>query len=259
MLWGLSIGFLVLGTIFLAIERLSPGIAGQKLVRRGWWTDLAYWFFTPLVSKTITEIVLLIGATILLAMLGRTLSKESIMNGYGWVGQLPLGLQFVLILALTDLIGYWSHRLFHRGRLWKFHAVHHCSEELDWLSSVRLHPVNEVVSRVLASLPLVALGFAAKAVVFAAPVLTFYAIFIHANVNWGFGPLKYVIATPLFHRWHHSKERDAIDTNFAGLLPLWDILFGTFYMPPGKFPTEFGVADPVPEGIVGQLAYPFKP
>jgi sterol desaturase/sphingolipid hydroxylase (fatty acid hydroxylase superfamily) len=89
------------------------------------------------------------------------------------------------------------------------------------------------------------------------PFLTLYAIFIHANVNWDFGPLRYVIATPAFHRWHHSAEADAINKNFSGLLPVCDIVFGTFYMPRGQRPIVFGVSDQqVPRGFWGQLTYP---
>ena len=57
-------------------------------------------------------------------------------------------------------------------------------------------------------------------------ILSFYAIFVHANVPWSFGPLRYVIATPAFHRWHHAAEEQGLNHNFAGLFPLFDLLFG---------------------------------
>ncbi|HET8578957.1 MAG TPA: sterol desaturase family protein, partial [Methylomirabilota bacterium] len=88
---------------------------------------------------------------------------------------------------------------------------------------------------------------------------TFYAILLHANVPWTLGPLRYAIASPAFHRWHHTSEAEGRDKNFAGLFPLWDLLFGTFYMPRGRQPMQFGVAgDPVPEGLWAQLCYPFR-
>lgn len=77
-------------------------------------------------------------------------------------------------------------------------------------------------------------------------MLTFYAIFLHANVDWDFGPWRKVIATPVFHRRHHSRDREAWDKNFAGLLPFWDILFGTYYMPEGRQPENFGINEPMP-------------
>jgi len=56
-------------------------------------------------------------------------------------------------------------------------------------------------------------------------------------------------------RWSFAEE--GRDKNFAGLLPLWDIWFGTYYMP-GKRPKEFGVPDPVPADLIGQIIWPFR-
>ena len=71
-------------------------------------------------------------------------------------------------------------------------------------------------------------------------------------------PLRCVISSPAFRRRHHSWEEKAAEKNFAGLLPLWDLLFAPFYMPKESRPTVFGVAgDPVPDGFVRQRAYPF--
>jgi sterol desaturase/sphingolipid hydroxylase (fatty acid hydroxylase superfamily) len=91
------------------------------------------------------------------------------------------------------------------------------------------------------------------------PSLTLYAIFLHANVPWSFGRLKYVIASPIFHRWHHTSEREGLNKNFAGLFSAFDCLFGTFYAPDGKQPVEFGVSDErIPSTLWGQLIYPFR-
>jgi sterol desaturase/sphingolipid hydroxylase (fatty acid hydroxylase superfamily) len=154
-------------------------------------------------------------------------------------------------------MGYWLHRLFHTGAWWPFHAVHHSSEELDWLSSVRVHPVNEAVNNIAPVVPLLFLGFNPTVTAGVAGFLTFYAIFLHADVDWDFGPLRSVIATPVFHRWHHSKDPAAVDKNFAGLLPLWDIIFGTYYMPRDRMPCDFGVPEKVPTSYFGQLWHPF--
>jgi len=91
-----------------------------------------------------------------------------------------------------------------------------------------------------------------------APFLTFHALLLHTNVPWTFGPLRYVVSSPAFHRWHHTTETEGLDKNFAGLFPFIDMAFGTFYMPPGRQPARFGiVADDVPEGIFRQLVHPF--
>lgn len=90
--------------------------------------------------------------------------------------------------------------------------------------------------------------------------VTWYVVvvFLHCNVGWTFGPLRYLVVSPAFHRWHHTMEEEGRDKNFAGILPIWDLLFGTFYMP-DRAPTTFGTSDPVPDGFVRQLAHPVLP
>jgi sterol desaturase/sphingolipid hydroxylase (fatty acid hydroxylase superfamily) len=150
------------------------------------------------------------------------------------------------------------HRAFHGRRLWKFHAVHHSSVDVDWLSAVRLHPVNDVVMRIAAAIPVLLLGFAPLALAAAVPFFTFLAILVHANLDWDWGPLRSVIASPGFHRWHHTDEDEARDKNFAGLLPIWDIMFGTYYMPKHERPSRFGTKTRVPKGLLGQMMFPFR-
>src|SRR5262249_19046922 len=127
-------------------------------------------------------------------------------------------------------------RGFHGARLWRAHAVHHSSVDLDWLSAVRLYPVNDLVMRIVGALPILLLGFALIGVTAILPILTLLAILVHANLDWDWGPLRWLIALPRFHRWHQTDESKARDKNFAGLLPLWDILFGTYYMPRDRRP-----------------------
>lgn len=171
----------------------------------------------------------------------------------------PAWLQAIEVLLIGDFVGYWTHRLFHGRRLWRFHAVHHASRHLDWLSSVRLHPVNDAVARMSGVVPILLLGFPPAVLAAYVPFLTLWAILLHANLPWSFGPFRYVIASPTFHRWHHTSEDEGLDKNFAGLFPFLDVTFGTFYMPYGRQPQRFGLKDEtVPEGLLGQLAYPFR-
>lgn len=255
---GVLVAFFVLLATFQLLQLVRPRERRLALLRRGFWTDAAYWLFTPFVTRTITRVaILIVVVPVALLAYGRV-DKELLLAGFGPAARLPLWLQAVLILALGDLIGYWMHRLFHGRRLWRFHAVHHSSVDLDWLSAVRLHPVNVAVMRVAAVLPLLALGLAPVAVAGIAPVLTAMAILVHGNLDWDWGPLRAVVVSPRFHRWHHTDEADARDRNFAGLLPLWDILFGTYYMPQDRLPQRFGTSSPVPAGLVGQLLFPFR-
>lgn len=257
---GLTISFFVLTLLFWAIEFFWPAVSGQRRWRQGFLTDALYWFFTPLVTKSLSQLAVLLTMVPIFLLLGRSLDRAALQAGYGPMLALPRWAQGLVILFVGDVIGYWTHRWFHSRRLWAFHAIHHSSEELDWLSSVRLHPVNEIVSRVCQAVPFALLGFSPAIIAVYVPFLTFYAIFVHANVPWRYGPLSYVVASPEFHRWHHTSEDEGLDKNFAGLFPFIDMIFGTFYLPAGKHPTVFGARGgaPVPTDLWGQLVYPFR-
>lgn len=261
-LGGVVIGFAVLAAILWPIERLRPAVPGQRIRRAGLGTDVAYWFFTPLVTRGITRAAVIAAVLVLAAAAGVPLEKESIgafLAAPGpWVRRQPGWLQALEVLLLGDLVGYWTHRLFHGRRLWRFHAVHHSSKQLDWLSAVRLHPVNDVVTRVASVIPVLLLGFSPTILAAYVPFLAFYAILLHANVPWTFGRLRHVLASPTFHRWHHTSEDEGLDKNFAGLFPFLDLAFGTFFVPP-RPPSRFGLSrEDVPETLLAQLAYPFR-
>lgn len=259
--FSVTISLLILSVIFFVIERIVGRGRNrvQPVIRRGWFTDVVYWFATILLTKPLVRLLFILPAAFL--VLARVVPAETFKSGlyagFGPLSRQPVWLQVIQIYLLVDCIGYWTHRMFHRGKWWPFHAVHHSSEDLDCLGSLRVHPVNDMVNKLAQAAPLLLMGYNPAVTLSTAPVLTFYAIFLHANVNWDFGPLRYVIASPAFHRWHHSREREAWDKNFAGLLPLWDLLFGTFYMPRGRYPENFGICEPMPKGFLGQLWEPF--
>jgi sterol desaturase/sphingolipid hydroxylase (fatty acid hydroxylase superfamily) len=252
---GLIVAFGGLSALYAVLARFWPGIPGQKLLRAGFWTDCLYWLWTPIVTKAITPVAVAIAILPLAALYG--LNLRGMIHGHGIVATQPLWLQAVEIFVLGDFLGYWQHRLFHSRWLWRFHAVHHSSTELDWLSSVRLHPVNDIGARLIEAVPLLLIGFNTAAVALYAPVMTFYAIMIHANVRWDLGPLRSLFTSPMFHRWHHTSADEGQDKNFAGALPLWDILFGTYYLP-HRQPTQFGIREPMPQDFIGQMIQPFR-
>jgi sterol desaturase/sphingolipid hydroxylase (fatty acid hydroxylase superfamily) len=82
---------------------------------------------------------------------------------------------------------------------------------------------------------------------------------VHANLDWTLGPLKYVLASPVFHRWHHTALDRGGSRNFAGAFAFWDMLFGTCYMPEHQLPDAYGIDDAsFPQGFGSQLLYPFR-
>jgi len=258
----ISAAFLVLALLFAALERLWPSIPTRSCWRPGAGTDLVYWFFTPFVTKSITRFGTTAALIALAVASGVPFENKAFLDFLARptrVSSLPVAVQIVLALLAIDFISYWMHRLFHEPRLWKFHAIHHGSTNLDWLSAVRVHPVNDLVMKLASLVPLFWLGFRPGALAGVVPIVSFYAILVHANVPWSFGPLRYVIASPRFHRWHHTSEDEGLNKNFAGLFPFFDLTFGTFYMPEGRQPEKFGVAgEPIPETIGAQLVYPFR-
>lgn len=258
----LIVGLAVLAVVFGLLERLAPAVAGQPRWRRDSATDLAYWFFTPLVTKTLTALSIGVALVAIAAASGVPFDRaslESFLAPRGPIARQPAWLQAIELLVLADLIAYGVHRLLHGPRLWRFHAVHHSSTQVDWLSAVRVHPVNDALTRVAQAVPLVLLGFDPRALAAVVPLLLFWAIFIHANVPWSFGPLRWVIASPAFHRWHHAAEEQGLERNFAGLFPVFDLLFGTFHMPRDRQARAFGIPDgDVPSGLWRQLWYPFR-
>ena len=253
------VGLLTLGLLFHILEKLAHSRTQSVFARSGFSTDLLYFFLAP-AMRAVTRWVILVPVLGLVLTGITTLPelKNGLYHGFGPLGQQPPWLQAFEVLVLVDFIGYWTHRAFHSGRGWRIHAIHHSSEELDWIASARVHPLNELVNRLAQATPVLMLGFDPKVTLAAAPFLTLYAIGLHANLDWDFGPLRKVIASPVFHRWHHSRETDALNKNFAGLFPLWDLLFGTFHMPPNRLPRAFGTTSPVPDGFLSQLTYPFQ-
>jgi sterol desaturase/sphingolipid hydroxylase (fatty acid hydroxylase superfamily) len=254
-------GLLVLSAVFWLLERWRPSLPEQRRERIQTRTDLVYWFFTPLVTRFVTRVS--IGIVFALVALWQGVSfddfRAAASTRQTWASALPTWVQIPAILLLADLLAYCSHRLFHGRWLWPFHAIHHSSKSVDWLSSVRLHPINDVVSRIVQVLPLYWMGFNGVVLAAFVPFLTLYALLLHANVRWTYGPLRYAIASPAFHRWHHTSEEEGLDKNFAGLFPFIDLLFGTFYMPADRQPQRFGILkNDVPDGLLGQLAYPFR-
>ncbi len=252
-----AVAFLTFAAILTPLERLWPS-RRQPLRRTGFSTDLVFWVFTPLLGKLLTFTVVTAVVIGLLSLTGRVFDLTST-EGWGPVGRQPLWLQAIEVLFLADLIFYWAHRVFHTSRLWPFHAVHHSNTQMDWLTSMRFHPVNDVISRTCQAVPLVLLGFAPAAVMVMIPVVVAFIVITHGNLPWTWGPLRYVFVSPVYHHWHHSTDEQAVDKNFAGVLVLWDWLFGTLYLPKHARPVEYGVAGAkLPGGLFGLLVYPFK-
>ncbi len=242
---------LALTLVFIPLERMFARIPTQRVLRDEWWLDMKHFFLAH------------IGIQIL-----SFLSYFPAKAFFGWavsaslqskVAAQPFWIQVAEIILVVDLFSYWTHRAFHMvPALWRFHAVHHSPEHLDWLAGSRSHLVDTLANRAAGYIPIFILGFAPGPFLVWVSLISFQAVFIHANVRWTFPGLRWILATPEFHHWHHAKDAEGIDKNFAVLCPIWDTLFGTAHMP-GYWPKELGVVgETLPKTYLGQQAWPFR-
>lgn len=245
-----------IGIVFAALSAISPCNAGKP-----WWkkqglvTDLSYWIFVPIFTR-----YLRIWVTVLLTLwiFGITDGDDIAAfydTGHGPLATLPLWLQAVGYLLATDFALYWIHRGFHRGAFWKYHAIHHASKDLEWTSAARFHPVNIALGAGLVDVVALMAGINPNIFIWVGPFEVITSCMVHANLNWTFGPLRYVFVSPVFHRWHHARE--VTDKNFASTFSFIDRMFGTYHMPAGETPKAYGIDDDaMPEGMLAQIAYP---
>lgn len=248
---GILFGLLVAAAIFIPLEKAFALRRGQKAFREGWATDVAHFLLTGPLSKVCGILAL---APLLL--LARPLISPALQAA---VASQPWPLQFVEALLVANLGAYFGHRLSHRvPLLWRFHAVHHSSQRMDWLAAARLHPLDQVAGKALAFVPLYLLGYGTETFGAYIALATAHAVLIHSNVRVNIGPLRWLVTTPEYHHWHHSSDPEADGKNFAGELPLLDLIFGTLHMPGRGEGAAYGTREPVPQGYIGQIAYPFR-
>jgi sterol desaturase/sphingolipid hydroxylase (fatty acid hydroxylase superfamily) len=257
--WGIFFGidFFVVnlvatGLMFAPIERFLPHRPEQRLFRPEWREDLFYYLVSSMLVQLLTFLALA-PSTYINAHSGGLASIRAAIAGQPWL------LQFAEVALLTDLVQYWFHRAFHRiPFLWGFHAVHHSARNMDWLAGSRMHFVEIILLRSVTSLPLLTLGFAPSVAQAYILFIYIYASLVHANLRGDFDWIGRFVVTPRFHHWHHAIEAEAVDKNFAVHFPLLDRLFGTFHLPPGAWPSGYGVPETVPKGYRAQFAYPFR-
>jgi lathosterol oxidase len=246
------LNLLIYSAVFVPIERMFARLPQQPLFRASWRTDFTYFFISAILVQ-VTTILTLRPAMVLFDWA----RSPGIQNA---VAALPGVVQFGLLIAVTDFAQYWVHRACHRvPLLWRFHAVHHSADQLDWLAGSRLHLVDIAITRGLTYVPIYVLGFADGPLMAYLVLVSAQATFIHANVRFDFGWLRWVLATPQFHHWHHAAEPQAVDKNFAVHLPVLDLLFGTAYLP-GRWPSAYGLLhdERAPRGYLRQFAWPFR-
>ena len=224
---------------------------------KGWTTNLGWYFLNGVIATILLGPPSLLIAWVIHAAVPASFSEAA--------QQLPLWLRMILALVVGEIGFYWGHRWCHElPLLWRFHAVHHSAEHLNFLVNTRAHPIDVVFTR-LCGLPLLyATGLASTVGPHPALIPAFvlftgslWSFFIHANVRWRFGPFEELLASPAFHHWHHTYD-DHKDRNYSAMVPAIDRLFGTFYLP-AAWPERYGTATPMPDTLTAQMMEPFSP
>lgn len=243
-------GLAILAVIFIPLEQLFA-LHPRRVLRPGWRTDLVHYLVNGAALKVglVVSVVAVGGAL-------RAFVPAPLRLG---IAASPTWVQIVAGFAITTVGGYAGHRAAHEvPLLWRFHRVHHSIRDMDWLAANHLHPLDETFGRSASVLPLYALGFGRVSLGAFVILLTVQAIFIHANMRLNFGPVRWLIATPQFHHWHHAREPRAYNTNYAGEFPIVDALFGTLYLPAERWPAQYGIDESEPAGYLRQLAWPLR-
>lgn len=179
-----------------------------------------------------------------------------------WPIAWPLLGQLVLALLVGELFEYAFHRAMHEvPALWRLHATHHSAPRLYWLNSVRFHPIDLFFVGTVRLAALVVLGCGEEVLALATVFAAIHGAYQHANVPVRIGPLNWIFSMTELHRWHHSKDVAEANHNYGGNLIVWDVVFGTRFLPPDREPPRaVGIGDMpnFPRGYLTQLVVPFR-
>jgi sterol desaturase/sphingolipid hydroxylase (fatty acid hydroxylase superfamily) len=216
------------------LERLFPARPRQKAFRKHFFDDFLHLVFN---GHFLGIIVFGIASGWLLPGLDRLLGGQGLTS---WIGRdvaatWPLWVQIPVAIFFIDFLQWGVHYLLHRVPLfWKAHQCHHSVKdgEMDWIVAFRFQWTEIVIYRALLYLPLAWLGFGAIPVMVHAVFGTLIGHLNHANLDWDYGPLKYLLNNPRMHIWHHDYNAKGTDCgNFGIIFSCWDWIFGTARMP----------------------------
>lgn len=174
---------------------------------------------------------------------------------HGW----PLWAQTVLMILCVDFLRYWLHRAAHEtDLLWRLHKVHHSVEQLYWLNTARFHPIEKALQMLFDSVPF--LLMAVEPTVLSLYYLSYAAngFFQHCNIDLRYGVLNYVVGSAETHRWHHSREPREANSNYGNTVIVWDLLFGTWFLPQDRAIGDLGLHQRLPQSFRALLAAPFR-
>lgn len=233
----------------------------KKFFRDGYLTDLAHMFLTKIIGKFLVTII---AFSFVFALIETYVPLDGLREA---VRSQPVWLQAIQALILSDFISYWIHRWMHESPLlWRSHACHHSSKHLDVIATVRVHPFQLLLQRVIGGAATFSLGFSIEAFGIVFFLMNFWGYFEHANfrfpengvIHKALWPLRGIFVTPRFHHWHHAYH--IANVNYGTFLTIWDRMFGTAYHPDdNSWPERYGIPEAHPSTWFGQMVYPILP
>lgn len=242
--------------ILAAVERILYYQPGWLHSQGDLKVDLGHLVVSGLATTQLLTIPVQLGAIAVGAWLA------GLTGGSLWPTQWSLWLQLPLALVFGELFLYWIHRLTHEvDWLWRFHAMHHSAPRLYFLNAVRFHPVDIALSTFAPMVPLIVVGADPALIALFGLVSAVHGLFQHANVVLKVGPLNWFFSMAELHRWHHSRNLEESNTNFGQNLIVWDVVFGTRYLPADREPpADIGLAGlpSFPMDYWGQLTSPLR-
>ncbi len=250
--WAMYVPAFVGAALVTALEWRFPHRRTWQPDRITVTNDLAY---MTLVQMLLPPGVALLFVLLLIEPLRAAGMTTSVLWPHAW----PVWAQAALMLLAADFLRYWLHRAAHRyPPLWRLHAVHHSPDRLYWLNVGRFHPLEKALQMAFDTLPFMLLGVGAEVI---ALYFVFYAVngfFQHSNIRMRFGWLNWLVSSAELHRWHHARQPEVSDHNFGNNLIVWDVLFGTRYLPPDRDSEDLGLPNPdYPASFLAQLRTPF--
>ena len=161
-----------------------------------------------------------------------------------WPHDWPIWLQAVLMILVVDLLRYGLHRAAHENdTLWKLHSVQHSVEQLYWLNTARFHPLEKTLQMSLDSLPFLLMGVHQQVLALYFLAYSTNGFFQHCNIELKYGFLNYIVGSAETHRWHHSRVPKESNANYGNTVIIWDLVFGTWYLPRTRDVQDLGLQD----------------
>jgi sterol desaturase/sphingolipid hydroxylase (fatty acid hydroxylase superfamily) len=177
-----------------------------------------------------------------------------------WPHTWPIWIQAVVMILVVDFLRYWLHRAAHEyDTLWRLHSVHHSVEQLYWLNTARFHPLEKALQMVLDSLPFLLMQVDAKVLALYYIAYATNGFFQHCNIRLRYGLLNYIVGSAETHRWHHSRVPRESNANYGNTVIVWDLIFGTWYLPREREITDLGLQDVAyPKSFLMLMRAPFR-